>query len=220
MWYNRDFWRIPHLHVEYVLSSGAVTITKSDVDWIGVEGCAWYLYVLFARHVPELRRIWNPVLCDRAQEMLWRRVDSIGPLNLSYADLRATIQGQDLVNELALCLRKFPTAIYRRELSREEWLSAVKLILLLGDADEILTDSGLAQETLHVAKRSDLPLLSSLIDDGTLVKLLLDERAALYEKCIRGVNLVAFSEELLAVAWEPSRAIAWCVDFEGDFRIT
>ena len=214
IWYN-EIWRIPHLHVEYVLSSGAITVTKEDVDWFTLEGYSWYLFVLLARHVPAARRDWNPLLWEKAQTMIWRRIDSIGPVSLDYADLRATIC-VPAAKELALCLKRFPSANHRREMSKEDWLTAVKLLLILGDADEILTDPQLTLETLSLARRVDLSILNSMIDEGEILNLLLTERAAFYEKCIRGVGVAAFREELLAVAWEPSRAVAWCIDFEGD----
>jgi hypothetical protein len=92
----------------------------------------------------------------------------------------------------------------------------VKLLLILGDADEILTDPQLTLETLSLARRVDLSILNSMIDEGEILNLLLAERAALYEKCVRGVGVAAFREELLAVAWEPSRVMDWCADFDGD----
>ena len=219
IWYNREFWRIPYLHVEYVLSSGAVKITKADVDFIGPMGCTWYLYVLFARHVPELRRSWNPTLCDRAQEMIWRHIDSIGPVTVTYADLSLTIQ-EEYADEFMLCLRCFP--VYARpEPTRDEWLSAACLILLLGPGEEILSSPRLESVlagALPQSRGRTLPILESLLADGTLAKQLLEARAALYEKRIRAVNGDSFREELLATAWEPSR-LAWCVDFEGDFKL-
>ena len=219
IWCNREFWRIPHRHVEYVLSSGAVKITKADVDFIGSIGCTWYLYVLFARHVPELRRSWNPVLCDRAQEMIWRRMDSVGPVTVTYADLGLTIR-EEYVEEFILCLRYFP--VYAKpEPSRDEWLTAVCLLLMVGPGEEILTSpqlEPLLARALELRGRT-LPILDSLIADGTLVAQLLEARAALYATRVHSVNVNAFREELLAVAWEPLRVLDWCADFDGEFKV-
>ena len=213
-WYNRELWQIPHHHIEHVLSSGAVTITKADVDFISPVGGTSYLYILFARHVPELRRSWNPNLCNRAQEMIWRHIDSIGPVRLTYADLGFTIRGE-YAEEFIRCLQRFP--IYARpEPSRDEWLSAVCLILMVGPGEEILTSPTLESAILGTYTGYKLPILEALITDGTLTKQLLDARADLYAKRIRGVNLDAFREELLSVAWHPSRAMDWCIDFEGE----
>ena len=221
VWHNRELTFIPHRHVEYVLSSGAVQVTEADVAAIEVKGYTWYLYVLLARHVPGVCRQWNTALCEKAQEMIWRRVDSIGPLTLTYADLGNTLHGQcrgDQSIELFLCLGFFPQ-YSRPELSRESWLTAICLILLLGPGEEILTSPYL-ESCLEMMKgrytRFKLPILESLLQDGSLAKQLLDERAALYEKCIRGVSVSTFRDELLAVTWEPSRVLDWCADFDGD----
>lgn len=216
IWY-REIWQVPHLHIEYVLSSGAVDVTRADVEGFEPRGCTWYLFVLLARHVPAACRDWNPTLWEKAQTVIWHRIDSIGPVPLDYIDLRQTIC-QPFAQELALCLKRFPAATHRREMLKEEWLTAVKLLLILGDAEEILTDPQLTAETFQLARRPDLLCLNSMIDGGEILDLLLTERAALYKKKIAGVNVDAFREELLAVAWEPSRAVAWC--FEFDFRQT
>jgi hypothetical protein len=208
IWYN-ELWRVPHRHVEYVLSSGAVTITKADVEWFAVEGCTWYLFVLLARHVPAARRDWNPLVWEKAQSMIWRHIDSIGPVSLNYVDLRATICD---AQELALCLKKFPR---HRDPSHEWWLTAVKLLLILGEEGEILKDPQL-ETCLSLACSAELPILKSMIEEGEILNLLLTERAAFYAKCIAGIRLSNFREELLAVTWHPSRALNWCVDFDGD----
>ena len=214
IWHRREVWQIPHHHIEHVLSSGAVRITKSDVECIESKGCTWYLYVLFARHVPELRRSWNPSLCDKAQEMIWRRIDSIGPVSLTYIDLGLTIRDES-AEEFIRCLQRFP--VYARpEPSRDEWLSAVCLILIVGPGEEILTSPHLEKVLTGPFLRCNLPILEAMLIDGTLAKQLLDARADLYAKRIRGVNLDAFREELLSVAWHPSRAMDWCIDFEGE----
>jgi len=221
VWHNHVLSFIPHRHVEYVLSSGAVQVTEEDVAAIEMKGYTWYLYVLLARHVPGLCRSWNTALCEKAQEMIWRRVDSIGPLTLTYADLGHTLSGKSrlLPAELFLCLGFFPQ-YSRPELSRDSWLTAICLILLLGPGEEILTspylESCLEMMKGRYAKTFKLPILESLLEDGSLAKQLLTARADLYEKRIRAVSVSTFREELLAVAWEPSRVLAWCADFDGD----
>ena len=213
IWYN-EIWRVPHRHVEYVLSSGAVTITKADVDWIGIEGCTWYLFVLLARHVAAARREWNPPLWEKAQSMIWQHIDSIGPVSLNYVDLRATIC-EPFAQELALCLKKFPRW-WTTANSKDWWLTTVKLLLILGDECEILKDPQLETCLSLACSAETLPFLKSMIEEGEILNFLLTERAAFYAKCIAGVGVSNFREELLAVAWHPSRVMDWCADFEGD----
>jgi hypothetical protein len=210
IWYQ-DIWHIPHHHIEYVISSGAVEVTQDDVAAVESKGDSWYLFVLLARHVPAARREWNPSLWEKAQFMIWRRIDSIGPVSLDYIDLRRTIC-EPFAQELALCLNRFPR---HRETSKEWWLTAVKLLLILGDEGEILKDPQL-ETCLSLACRPELPILKSMIEQGEILNLLLTERAAFYANCVAGVSLSTFREELLSVTWHPSRAIDWCMDFDGE----
>jgi hypothetical protein len=214
IWNRRELWQIPHRHIEHVLSSGAVEVTQDDIANISTVGSTWYLYVLLARHVPHFKTSWNPELLAVAQVMIWRRIDSIGPVTLTYADLGLMI-GDEYAEEYIKCLYSFPSHA-RPELICEEWLSAACLLRMMGPGDEILTSPHLEKVLTCPFSMRSLPILDSLLADGTLAKQLLDARADLYAKCVRGVNLGAFREELLGVAWHPSRAMDWCMDFDGE----
>jgi len=214
IWHRREVWQIPHHHIEHVLSSGAVEVTQDDIANISTVGSTWYLYILLARHIPHFKTSWNPELLAVAQAMIWRRIDSIGPVTLTYADLGLMI-GDEYAEEYIKCLYSFPSQV-RPELIREEWLSAACLIRIMGPDYEILTSPHLEKVLTGSFSIRSLPILESLLTDGTLAKQLLDARADLYAKCVRGINLAAFREELLAVAWHPSRVMDWCMDFDGE----
>jgi hypothetical protein len=210
---------VPHVinHVETVLRYGAIEVTKEDTQAIAYKGYSWFLLILIARYTPAFCRQWNDKLWTQTVSRIWLRHDQLGPVKVRFEDLWCMIQGDPLY-EWLLAFGIFPIR-WRNEYTRDEWMYLTLKLLSFDTENKILTspdlEKGLAQGT-KVYKF--LPALYSLFEDGTFTSTILDARLALYKKHIDGVNVSSFRDELLAVAWEPSRVVEWCADFEGELK--
>jgi len=166
-----------------------------------------YFYLLAARFSAGFKP-WNQPLYKKTFRLMWVWMGSIGPVQITYADLL----------DLAAIdpLPGFYTMIYSRGNRDLSWQTAAELCAKetwFEDLYHVDADTHKRAHTLITQSREFIPNPAFEAEyNDWLIKV-----RQIYYANIQA--RIPYKEELVAVAWGPERVIDWCLDWEDKSRI-
>lgn len=227
--------------VEELLASGYIEIRHVDLQrleararYLKEEGYSPATYnfavllVLIARHVPEFKRSWTPLVWSAAVTHLWKLRQSYGQLTITDRDIASLICVKGDILAFTEGMRLYPNfgAIedhsqgFREEIGwREpEFYRFLSTLAHMRSTCEWYEEWILEpQPAIDALKATDARAALSPVVQRFLTS---DEFHAWrkFEKeewrSQKRLRMESVKEELVAATWEPSRFMDWCLDWE------
>ena len=205
-------------HIENVMSIGIVQIPKEFVE--SLANCRNYTYfiLLCARWLEGFSYTWNEPLFNTALKKLWLWSSSIGPVVIKHDDILTMIRG----NVKELFYKSFILYPHSLEFpyTKEHWSEYVKECAKADWFAPIFhldTHETKIQECIEFLDKKNLnPILLAFLRDN--FPIVYENAKKKYYKKICSYSS-PFKEQILEMAWEPSRMSAWCLDEDEKRRV-
>jgi len=172
-----------------------------------------YFYLICANNYKGFSSSWNRELHKEAYKMVWERMNSIGPIFITYRHLYALVKLEP-VKEFYEMLKMFP---YGRHALHEPWIkffdrmAKIDFFEPMFHVDEEIHRTNIRQvlEVLDKNPFTQSYVLRTILESGLFMRWLQAKKRCRYDALQKRIS--PFWNELMEVAWEPSRVV-WCMD--------